>query len=190
MITPNLASRPFLNTRPVWLLAAAATVLAIILAVFNVRFFLGSNRTVTTQMEQRDTLVDERSAVEQQIRTDLEALRRVPWRTLQSRVQATNLILEEHAFSWMQMLDDLERVLPWNVRLTRISPKVGPEGVTLSLIAVSNTREAELQFLDNLLADPKFSRREPSSEKTPEEAEAAGYVMSLRVVYHPQGFAS
>ena len=188
MIIPNLASRPFLNTRPVWVVAAAAGLVALILIGFNLRFYLVSNRTMGSRLERRDELRAQHAVLEEEVRSDVAALAKVPWRSLRSRVEATNLILNEHAFSWVQMLDDIGRVLPWDVRMTKISPKVEPGNATLSIEVLAQTRPSLLEFLDNLVDDPSFSEPTPASETTPEES-GLGYLMTLRVSYHPGGEA-
>ena len=117
MITPNLATRPFLNTRPVWLVTAAAGLAALILIALNLHLFLVANRSLEDEMARRDALLEQHDILETEVRKDIGALERVPWRTLTRRVQATNLILREHAFSWLGMLDDIERVMPYDVRV-------------------------------------------------------------------------
>jgi len=185
MITPNLATRPFLNTRPVWLVTAVAGFAAVLLLGLNLRLFLVANRALDDETVRQDELVELHQVLETEVRKDVEVLERVPWRSLSRRVDATNLILREHAFSWLGMLDDIERVMPYDVRLTRIAPSVGTDEVTLSLALIAQNREAMLELLDNLVADPRFSNPTPSSESTPEENSAVAYLMDLRVSYHP-----
>lgn len=185
MITPNLATRPFLNTRPVWLVTAVAGLATVVLLGLNLRLFLVANRALDNEMATRDKLVERHQVLEAAVRTDIDALERVPWRSLTRRVNATNLILREHSFSWLGMLDDIEQVMPYDVRLTRIAPSVGAEEVTLSLALIARNRNSMLQLLDNLVADPRFSGPTPATESTPEESTTAEYVMSLRVTYHP-----
>jgi len=185
VITPNLATRPFLNTRPVWLVAAVAGALALILLAFNLRLFLVANRALVDESVTRNALLERHQSLEAAVRKDVEALERVPWRSLTRRVDATNLILQEHSFSWLGMLDDIERVMPYDVRLTRIAPGVSADGSILSLALIAHNRDAMLQLLDNLVADPEFSDPTPSTESSPEENAAAAYVMTLRVNYHP-----
>jgi Tfp pilus assembly protein PilN len=189
MITPNLATRPFLNTRPVWVVTAAAGLAALILVALNLRLFFVANRSLDDETARRDALLERHQVLEAEVRKDIETLERVPWRALTRRVEATNLILREHSFSWLGMLDDIERVMPYDVRLTTIAPAVGNEGVFLTVALIARNRDAMLQLLDNLIADPSFSNPTPSSEATPEEETTADYVMSLRVNYHPQGEA-
>ena len=184
MITPNLATRPFLNPRPVWIVTAIAGVAAAILLAADLRLFLVADRALDDDMARRDALLARHELLETQVRKDVAALERLPWRSLTHRVEATNLILREHSFSWLEMLDDIERIMPYDVRLTRISPGVGTDEVTLSLALVAHNREAMLQLLDNLIADPRFSDPTPSMEASPEET-SADYAMNLRVNYHP-----
>lgn len=185
MITPNLASRPFLNTRPVWLVTAVAGVLTIILVALNVLSYVQAGRTLAPQIETRDRLLVRERALVAGLSGLVAELEQVPWRSLGARIDATNLILREHNFSWLAMLDDLEEVMPYDVRLLQVSPDVGPAGASLHLRVVAKTREAMIEFLENLIADPAFSRPTPSTEVTPEQSESGSYQLVLSVRYHP-----
>lgn len=188
MIVPNLASRPHLNTRPVWVVTAVAGILALVFAVVNVSVWFKSNRSLQEQIELQATLKAEHESLSVEVMEQAESLNRVPWRSLSARVNAVNTIIREHEFSWIGLLDDIERVLPYDVRLTRISPKVETDTVNLSFTAIGRTREALLELLDNLIADPSFSDPTPSSEITPEES-GLGYVLAMTVVHHPGAVA-
>jgi hypothetical protein len=190
VIAPNLAGRPFLNTRPVWLVTAVAAVLTFVLIVMNVGFFVRTNRTLEPQIEYRDRLIAEERALAAEVGGVVETLEGVPWKSLESRVHATNLVLREHAFSWLELLDDVARVMPYDVRITKITPDVGPNWVTLHLIVVARTRDDMLEFLGNLVDDPRFSNPTPRQEQGPEEASFPGYTLALSVRYAPQGEVS
>ncbi len=183
MITPSLASRPFLNTRPVWVMTTAAGVIALIMIALNLRFFLITNRAVEDEIATRDALEERYSELGTAARQEIAVLNRVPWRTLEARVNATNLVLQEHAFSWLRMLDDIERVMPYDVRLTRITPSVSPEGVMLAFEVVARNRDAMLDFIDNLVEDPRFDDPTLASERTPEDSDTGTYVLTMRVQY-------
>ncbi len=189
MIAPNLATRPFLNTRPVWLVTAVAGALTVILLAFNLQLFLVANRALVDETATRDALLERHLSLEAVVRKDVEALERVPWRTLTRRVDATNLILREHSFSWLGMLDDIEKVMPYDVRLTKITPIVSTDGTSLSLALIAHNRDAMLELLDNLVADPRFSDPTPLKESSPEDNAAGIYVMNLRVNYQPKSEA-
>ena len=184
MIVPNLASRPYLNTRPVWVVTAVAAFMVLIFAVVNTHVWLKSSHSLEEQILTYDQLEEEYRRLTAEVSEQAEDLNRVPWKSLAARVNAVNAVIREHEFSWIGLLDDIERVLPYEVRLTKISPRVDVDSVNLSLVAIGRTRDALLDFFDALIQDPSFSEPTPSSEITPEES-GFGYVFNLTVVHHP-----
>lgn len=185
MIVPNLASRPLLNTRPVWLVTVSSVLVALLFVVLNVFSYVSSNRTLASQLAEYQQLAVSRTALRSEVQAQLASLGKVPWRSLADRVNATNLVLQEGSFSWLALLDDIERVMPYEVRLTRIAPNPGPSTVTLNLAVVCRTREAMLQFLDNLIKDPSFANPIPVREEAPEKSATAAYDLTLKVDYKP-----
>ena len=184
MIVPNLASRPHLNTRPVWLVTATAAFIALVFAVVNTSVWLKSSRSLEEKIVEYDRLELEYQRLTTEVGDQAENLNRVPWKSLAARVNAVNAVILEHEFSWIGLLDDIERVLPYDVRLTKITPKVNVDTVNLSLTAIGRTRDALLDFFDTLIEDPSFSDPTPLSEITPEES-GLGYVFTMTVVHHP-----
>jgi len=184
MIVPNLASKPHLNTRPVWIVTAVAAVLAVVFAAVNVVVWLESNRSLEEQLVRLEQLETEHDRLATEVAEQAAALDRVPWRSLTARINGVNSVIREHQFSWIGLLDDIERVLPYEVRLTKISPRIRAETVTLSLEAVGKTRDALLDLLDRMIADPSFSDPTPQAEISPEES-GFGYVLTLTVQHHP-----
>jgi len=75
--------------------------------------------------------------------------------------------------------------MPYAVRLVRIGPKVDPEGVTLQIRGVARDREALLEFLDNLIADSRFSVPRIANEDPPDEVGPVGHSFDFSVDYHP-----
>jgi hypothetical protein len=185
VITPNLATRPFLNTRPVWLLTGIAGALALILIGFNIRLFVVESRSLGDEISRRNDLELLYRTVAAEVSADVDDLQKVPWTSLKARVDAANLVLREHSFSWLRMLDDIERVMPYDVRLSRITPTVGSDEVMLSFSVIARNRDAMLQLIDNFIADPRFDDPRPSVERTLEGSALANYELLLRVSYHP-----
>ncbi len=185
MIVPNLAVRPRLNTRPVWIVTGVAVAIGLVLTAINVRLFLSSNQTLEGLIVRRDMLQLQRDALAEEFSGHAAVLENVPWGGLATRIQRVNDILKEHGFSWSGLLDDLADVLPWQVRVVSVSPTLGDEGVTLSLQAVSKDRDGFLDLLDRMVADPHFDDPLPSRETWPEGGQSAEYVFTLTVTYHP-----
>jgi Tfp pilus assembly protein PilN len=184
MIAPNLASRPHLNTRPVWVVTIVSAVMILVFAAANLKVWMTSSRALKEQLVLKSQLEEEHRVLAAEVGEHIDHLNRVPWRSLTARVNAVNGVIREHEFSWIELLDDIEGVLPYDVRLIKISPKVDVDSVSLSLTAIGRSRDALLDFLDNLIADPKFSDPTPRSEITPEES-GVGYVLMLLVEHGP-----
>lgn len=185
MMLPNLARRPFLNARPVWVVTGTALAVALAMAAVNVRLYLVTNRELAERIELRDDLAARDAALREGVGEQVRALEQVPWGSLANRVRAANDVLREGAFSWLELLDDLERVMPYDVRVTRVSPRVEDEAVTLQIEAVCKTRDDLLELLQRLIDDPRFSQPTPASEQSPGEGGEIYYSLRLSVLYHP-----
>ena len=185
MNAPNLASRPFLNTRPVWVVTSIAILIALVFAVVNVRTWVHTTDVLAEQLALKERLEAERDAIETAARRDVAALDDVPWGSLRARVTQTNRVLREHRFSWLQLLDDIERVLPYDLRMIRIGPSVEQEGVNLNMAFVARNREAMLDLIDAMIADPRFEDPLPRIEKTPEDSQGGSYNVTMTAVYNP-----
>ena len=184
---PNLASRPFLNIRPVRILSLGALLLALLFGAIDFNIYSRSTRDLTTQIEERDSLKARRTELIQQLQEHLNALDGVPWKGLSRRITSVNSILGEQHFSWGRLLDDLGEVLPWQVRMVSVSPSHDEDGIRLSIRAVSQDRDGFLAFLDNLVEDPRFEEPIPARETWPESGQTIEYLFSLRVQYRPEG---
>jgi len=190
MTLPNLASRPFLNTRPVWWVTGAATFFSVVLLIVNVSLYFSGSRHLVEKLQRRARLVEQETKLSREVDRDVKALAGVRWRALGSRVDRVNGILGGYAFSWLGLMNDLGRVLPRQVRLYKVSPHVTPDGVVLAVSGTAQTREAMLDLLENLIQSPQFFNPLPRSEKTPDASKSAGYEFRLRVGYRPGGTGS
>jgi Tfp pilus assembly protein PilN len=189
-MVPNLASRPFLNTRPVWIITILAAVITVVMVVVNINVYITSRHQHGALYQRCNELEAEYRELEKDTRSHLELLANVPWQSLGSRVERFNVILREYSFNWLELLSDIERVMPYKVRLTKIQPTISPEEVTLNVEAVARDREAMLELLENLIADPSFNHPVPSIEKSPEgSATAVDYLFTLSVSYYPRAVA-
>src|SRR5437763_13972952 len=112
----NLAARPFRDYRPVYAAVVLMALLTAFLALNNVDTFL-RYRTETKTTRANIAKLEQQIADEKR-RTDTLAqrLRGVDSKTLVLQTEFANAQLAERAFSWSELLDRLERVLPQDVR--------------------------------------------------------------------------
>ena len=187
MRAPNLARHPFDNVRP--LVVAAVALSAVSLAATAVNLFeMGRARRAEKEFSARLAPLEARRAT---LIGQVDALNRelvgVPWSKLRSEAGALDKVLVTRRLLWTRLLSDLERTVPWDVRLVTIAPGVDNKGeITLGLTGIATGRQAWLDLLARLFADKSFSEPMPMSEEAPGATNALGYRFQLRVRYWPE----
>jgi type IV pilus assembly protein PilN len=183
VLHPNLASRPYRDYRPVWALAAAVLLLTGALFAYNVQT---AWRYFATTQETRAEIgaLEEEIAKERARAADArQALEGYDTATLRKRSMFVNDRIAERAFSWSGLLDDLESVVPNDVRLVRLNPNPADTGgYVISMDCFAKTDEGMVDFIRALFANPKFARPTPTLESV---AEGGTYRFSLNVHYQP-----
>ena len=188
MRRPNLARERFENGRPVWVLGGVLAFLAAILSVVTLVEVLGVRGVEQTQLKRVDQLQAQRLKLQQAVTASNRQLASIGWRKLQTEVETLQGVVARRQVSWSRMLADLERVVPWDVRLVSISPGIQKDGgMRLQLQAIAVSRGAWLSLLARLFSDPQFSDPVPEVEESPVSSGAQGYVVALSVRYWPEG---
>jgi hypothetical protein len=154
----NLASQPFRRDRPALVGLTAVAVAAALLLLFQVA------RIVSERHQAADMLVtiDRLSA---QVRTiDAEqaklnaTLRRPENAVVLERSVFLNELIDRKAISWTKIFADLEKVMPYNVRLVSVRlPDVDSRNeVLLDMFVGAKEVPPVLEFLKRLEASPQF----------------------------------
>ncbi len=190
MRRPNLAREPFLDVRPVWLAGAVLAAIAVVLSGFSLAEFFsarGKERSAAELLRRTQVRRAELAAQADALNRELAA---VAWKKLQLETSSLQVVVGRRGLVWSQMLADLERVTPWNVRLVQITPTVDKDGhVQLELRGLATDRSAWLKLLAVLFTDARFSDPLPRSEEAPSATNGKGYRFILGVRYWPEGRA-
>jgi type IV pilus assembly protein PilN len=185
---PNLASRPFLDTRPVTAVGVALAIVAIGLTTVSVADFLSERGEETQLAESVRELEARRATLLGEIATLDRQLARTPWKKLKAETASMQHLIVQGGSIWSTLFADLERVLPWDTRLLSIDPRSGETGeITVTLSGVAADRAAWLKLLGRLFTDSRFSDPIPRSEESPGERNAVGFTFVLSVRYWPEG---
>lgn len=188
MRRPNLARERFENGRPVWVLGGVLTGLAAILSILTLVEVLGVRGVEQAQLRRVEQLEAQRQTLQQAVTTSNRQLASVGWKKLQSEVDMLQDVVARRQLSWTRMLADLERVMPWDVRLVTIFPGTAKGGeLRLQLEAIAVSRDAWLSLLARLFADTQFSDPVPQAEDSPASSGQQGYTVGLTVRYWPEG---
>ena len=188
MQRPNLAGQPFLDTRPVVLASAALGVAALVLTAISVSEFVTVRVAERGHAQRLEQLRSKRTQLAAEVEAENRALAAVPWKKLGLETGAMGGVLEGRRLSWSALLADLERVVPWDVRLVSVTPNVSEGGaVGIGLDGYAMSREGWLRLLGRLFADRSFSDPLPQSEEAPDETNGLGYRIRVRATYWPGG---
>ena len=171
----NLASQPLRNERlPALLLGLAAVVLAGVTVrhAFVVRGLLPS-RTSALHRE-----VEALDAEVARLRTEVAALRGPkPDPGAVKRWALVKGLVDRRAFSWTDLFDRLEEVLPPGVRLLSVAPTIHDGELRLELQALARRGEDALLFLGVLEKRPEFADANVLGLEDSEEGTKVTYTM-------------
>jgi Tfp pilus assembly protein PilN len=178
----NLAARPYRDYRPYIAVMAVGWLLVALMALNNLdTWYRYQHDTKTTRDE--TAALERQAAVERtKLQTSQQRLHSINVALMTAQTQYVNSRLAERAFSWSELLDRLERVLPDDVRLISISPSFNKNGlVHLTLACVGKTGTSLVKTLDNFNRDEHFSRPFPNSENET----TTGFNFGIGVDYRP-----
>ncbi len=178
----NLASRPYRDERPFIAVVVISSLLIAFLALMN--FDAWYRYRDTTQATRAEIASLETQALQERAKAQSleQKVRSVDVKMLAKQTQFANAQLAERAFSWSELLDNLERVLPDYVRVDSISPSFGQNGlVTLTMQCTARDPDGLVNTLNRLNRDAHFTNPFPRNEDHTE----LGYRFMLSVDYRP-----
>ncbi len=150
MLRGNLATRPFYNERLVSLALVIITLVVVALTIFNVTRLtsLSSRRSeLRAQMN-----ADEAQAA--QIRAGAVAVQNsVDRSSLQSLAGSTRLaneLIGARTFSWTTFFGYIESTIPYDVRLTAVTPEIDGDEIRVSMLLLGRRAEDVEQFARGL----------------------------------------
>jgi hypothetical protein len=192
----NLSSQPFRNNALLWTAHAIACGSLLTFSVWNVSTYLRETRDVAelkTQIAENDRRgadldLREKRAEAGAGRHDLKDL---------SRQAATaNQVIMMRALSWTRLFNQLEKVVPYEVKTIAIRPTFGTgtagasnagsleDAVPVEVQGTAQSLEAFLEFERSLLVDPHFDQVEPDRSDIVEGGEIS---FKMGFLYYAEG---
>ncbi|HTV08862.1 MAG TPA: PilN domain-containing protein [Candidatus Aquilonibacter sp.] len=163
-ISINLATRPFVELRPLFLrlriLMALLAAIAIALGVWAHK----KQQQLNIATAQMDSLRDQTMAAQQERLHNEARMRQGPNAAVLDRAHFLNRLFLEKSFSWTAVMMDLENVLPTGVQVTSIDPMVSPGGDVIIRLRVSGERDRAVQLVRNLEHSRRFLNPRLSGE--------------------------
>jgi len=158
----NLASRPYRDYKPVYAVVVITSLAVAFLMLNNVETYYRyviETKSTRAKIAQLDADAD---AEKRRAAAADAQLRNVDLVSLDAETKFINAQLAERAFSWSELLDRLERVLPDDARIKNITPTFSKAGlVHLELTFDGKAGDTYLRTLNSLIADPHFANPFP-----------------------------
>ena len=179
----NLASQPFRRDRA--MIMASAAVSAALLVTLALLVYLAS-----LDRAQLADLRKDLARLNGQVRTvstekaKLDSVLRKPENAvvLETSQMINNLLIYK-GVSWSKLFSDLEKTVPFNVKVVSLHPSVNAESkVSLDMMVASESPEALIQCLQALENSPVFGEVVPLNRLTPSQSEPL-YRFHLTVNY-------
>jgi Tfp pilus assembly protein PilN len=201
----NLSRRPFVNGRPVTRVALLLWLLGGLLLLVNVFVYISYVSGTGEKRAQLARVEQQKEKEQRMIRMTDDRFASLNLAAQNEQVDFLNEKIAERTFGWSQLFDRMSRLLPADVRLTRLSPhgvvdpqadrrrrgapvpkKKNPDGrVTLAINGESKSDTALLKFVDNLFADAAFA--DPNLLQQTKDEGKGVIRFDLRVDYLPRG---
>jgi len=196
----NLASRPFRNNVPIW---TTHVVIASALALFtawNVHTFLDAGKKLASVEASIGSSEKQLDDLDRRDREALQGIRVFDPKTIEVQAEKANDIIQRRGFSWTQLFNLFERIVPYEVRMTTIRPvygtreaevrsrggKVTFEGtVPIDVEGMAQSLEAFLEFERALIVDNHFAEVEPV--RTEQQPGSPELKFQLHFLYDPEG---
>ena len=178
----NLADRPYRDYRPLYAVVVVTSILIAIMLLNNIETGYRYVRETRTTRDKITTIENQIDTENRRADEASQRIRGVNVKQLSEQAQFVNARLAERAFSWSELLDRLERVLPDDVRIESVAPAFGKTGtVHLTMQGSAKTGDGMTRTIDRLNHDPHFANPFPTSEDRTE----TGYKFGIGVDYRP-----
>lgn len=193
---PNLARRPFVDSRPANLTAVFLLLAATVLTVVSLRTVFAYREGSRKSREGIAALKAEIQKLDASRRDAETKLARFDLAGMKAGAEEANALARRRTFSWTRFLTRLEKALPNDVRVVtvglareekpasgRTQPPGSADAYRVSLALVSRDPDGLPKLIRAFYASPWFDAPTPLSEAGGERGSTEGRNLSIDVVY-------
>lgn len=168
----NLASQPFQRNRAM-LMASGAVSLALLATLGLLIYLAMLDRAQLADLRQDVARLNRRIAAVQTGQTEADRVLHEPQNAIVlERSLFINNLLVYKSLSWSRLFSDLEKTVPYNVKVLSLHPSVNAESkVTLDMTVGSESPEGLIEFLKALERAPAFGEVIQHNLLTPNQSQ-------------------
>lgn len=169
----NLASEPFRRDRPLLVGSAALAVVLTLLLIYQVGAIVSGRHQaadIRIAIERENTQLQAIAAQQAKLNA---TLRRPENAEVLERSLFLNTLIERKAISWTKIFADLEKVMPYNVRLVSVRlPEVDSNNqVLLDMVVGAKDVPPILELFKRLEGSPQFGDTSVQSSAPPSQTD-------------------
>jgi len=164
-ISVNLATRPFVEIRPLLARLRLAMIFLSLLALGLGIWLRTLNQRAAVAEAQMEAVKIRTIQLQQERQANESRMRQPGNQAVLERSRILNDLFARKSFSWTAVMMDLERVLPAGVQVTSIEPQVSTtDGSVTIRLRVSGERDRAVQLVRNLEGSARFVHPRLSNE--------------------------
>jgi len=147
----NLASEPFQKNRPILVASALLALLLLVTFGLQLNSILAERSATRETRERQQQMQRQLTGLNSEVARLQSRLRLPENAAVFERSQFINMLLLRKGISWTRLFDDLEKVMPSNVRLIAVRPSVTTDNqVQLDMVVGAKEPEPVIELLKRL----------------------------------------
>lgn len=179
----NLATRPFVNTRPFLVTTSVLGSLALVLTAWITVVGVGTWQQESMTRAQTSELEQQKAELVAEQRQLVASLSTPNARRVLERKLFLDRLIQRRRLSWIELFFDLQQHLPRQARILSLSPALLESGnVSLDLRVVGSSSSAVIEFVQALEKGEKF-RNVMLLSQSKVSGGAAGVGATITAVY-------
>jgi Tfp pilus assembly protein PilN len=178
----NLATRPFYNVRAVHAVISGLALLVLGLTLLNAVQLVrltSSQRALGARAAEAEHQAEQLRSEATRIRTQIN---QKELEAVSAAAREANAIIDRRAFSWTELLEQLEATLPADVRITTVQPRLEEGVFRVAMAAEARRPEDVADFIDALEKTGAFRDVVPLREEVSDDGLVS---TALDTVYMP-----
>jgi len=162
-LTTNLATRPFRNNTVIGSIVAGVAAALLIATIYNLYIFLSYGSSYALLLEDQELNRAKLEALEVEERALVKQIEARDFAAAFDQGSVANELILKRTFSWTELFNKLEDLMPPEVMMSAIRPNVTSSAIVIRVEGVAKTHLAFLSLQENLLAHESFSEVYPVS---------------------------
>ena len=159
----NLATHPYEDSRQFWIRWGTGVAL---IAILTLALVTQTAISWVYASHDRHMISEIKASIAKRDQEKMQAeafLNKAENRVIRDRSQFLNTLIERKAFSWTQVFQDLEGVMPARLHVVSIHPELGEDnGLRIKLMVAGESRDRALDLVKKMEESPRF--RQPKVE--------------------------